>query len=138
MPYVTSRTGGTVVIGPHAIHANRATPFEKVPAEVRRLDGDLVTVSKEDPFAMKAEGIVQSVTKNGALAGEPGPSGGDEPPAGDPDESTRPEGGSEPDSTDPFADAAPAGSAPAGEGEGPAQDEAPKPAKAGKPGKSGE
>ena len=72
MYYVTTKTGGTVVIGQHKFHAGQSTPFEKVPADVRKYEKSLVTITKDDPFAMKAEGVVvQPVTKNGAQAGDP-------------------------------------------------------------------
>lgn len=72
MYYVTTKTGGTVVIGQHKFHAGQFTPFEKVPADVRKYEKSLVTISKDDPFAMKAEGVVvQPVTKNGVHAGDP-------------------------------------------------------------------
>lgn len=150
MQYVTSRTGGTVVIGQHVFHAGRSTPFEKVPAEIRQRDGVLVTVSKEDPFALRAEGVVQPATKPGVpVSGAPGPAGGSEPPASDdtsgqegedpvgedgsdatgatdPSEDGDGESGGEPAPVDPFADD--------GDGAGQAPAPAAKPVKKGKGG----
>lgn len=66
MNFVTSKTGGDVRIGPHVIHADQSTSFEEVPAEVAKYDGQLVSITEEDPFALTATGTLRT-SKNGLV-----------------------------------------------------------------------